>query len=230
LPAGKVAVQRLRLTFSKGGPARYISHLDLARALERALNRAGLPVAYTQGFNRRPRLSLAAALPLGYTSEAELADVWLTEPAVLGPDGGASEFRRRLMGRMAPGIEVTAVVEAPLAAPSLQQSMIESHYVVRFLDLVDREALAREVEAILAAETLMRVRARPKGNQTQPFDLRPLILEMRLESEEAGQPYLWLRLVQTATQTGRPDDVLAALGLDPLDAWVHRVGLRLGPA
>ena len=47
--------QRLRLTFSKDGPARFISHLDLARALERALNRAALPVAYTQGFNRRPR-------------------------------------------------------------------------------------------------------------------------------------------------------------------------------
>ena len=74
------AVQRMRMTFTKEGTARYISHLDLARAVERALNRAGLPIAYTQGFNRRPRLSLAAALPLGYTSQAEIADVWLTEP------------------------------------------------------------------------------------------------------------------------------------------------------
>jgi radical SAM-linked protein len=72
-------MQRVRITFTKEGATRYISHLDLARAVERALNRAGLPVAYSQGFNRRPRLSLAAALPLGYTSEAEMADVWLTE-------------------------------------------------------------------------------------------------------------------------------------------------------
>ena len=71
------AVQRMRMTFTKEGTARYISHLDLARAVERALNRAGLPIAYTQGFNRRPRLSLAAALPLGYTSQAEIADVVL---------------------------------------------------------------------------------------------------------------------------------------------------------
>ncbi len=228
IPAvGKSAAQRLRLTFSKGGPARYISHLDLARALERALNRAALPVAYTQGFNRRPRLSLASALPLGYTSEAELADVWLTEPTPLEPDGQAAAFRQRLMARMAPGIEVTAVAEVALSAPSLQQMMAESLYVVRFPDPVDGAVLRREVEALLAAESLMRTRARPKGNQTQPFDLRPLILDIRVESEDEGQPRLWLRLVQTATQTGRPEDVLAALGFDPLDAWVHRTGLRL---
>jgi len=225
--AGKSAIQRLRLTFSKGGSARYISHLDLARALERALNRAALPVAYTQGFNRRPRLSLASALPLGYTSEAELADVWLTAPTPLDPDGQASEFRGRLMARMAPGIEVTGVVEVALSAPSLQQMMAESLYVVRFPDPVDDAALRHGVEVMLAAESLMRTRARPKGNQAQPFDLRPLILDMRVELKEDGRPRLWLRLVQTATQTGRPDDVLAALGFDPLDAWVHRVGLRL---
>lgn len=225
--SGKSAVQRLRLTFSKGGSARYISHLDLARALERALNRAGLPIAYTHGFNRRPRLSLASALPLGYTSEAELADVWLTEPMPLGPDGQASAFRERLMARMAPGIEVTGVVEVALSAPSLQQMMAESIYVARFPDPVDGAALRREVEAMLAAGSLMRARARPKGNQAQPFDLRPLILDMRVESEEDGQSHLWLWLVQTATRTGRPDDVLAALGLDPLDVWVHRIGLRL---
>ena len=72
-------VQRLRLTFRKEGPARYISHLDLARTLERALNRAKVPVAYSQGFNTRPKMSMASALPRGYTSSHELADVWLTE-------------------------------------------------------------------------------------------------------------------------------------------------------
>ncbi len=220
-PAGKSAVQRLRLTFGKGGPARYISHLDLARALERALNRAALPVAYTQGFNRRPRLSLASALPLGYTGEAELADVWLTE--TIAPD----EFHRQLMTRMAPGIEVTAVAEAPLAAPSLQQSMAESVYLVRFPDPVEGAILESEVRAILAAESLMRSRTRPKGNQPQPFDLRPLILDLRMDHGPGEELRLLMRLVQTATRTGRPEDVLAALGLDPLEAWVHRVELRL---
>ena len=213
-------VQRLRLTFSKDGPARFISHLDLARALERALNRAALPVAYTQGFNRRPRLSLAAALPLGYTSTAEVADVWLTE--AVEPE----VFRARLLARMAPGIVVLAVVEAPWAAPSLQQQLAESVYEVGLPAEVDVEALRRAVVDLLAADALMRQRHRPKDNRSQSFDLRPLILDLVLDERADGALWLRLRLVQSATQMGRPDDVLAALGLEPLDARVHRLGLR----
>lgn len=220
-PAPRPA-QRLRLTFAKGGAARYISHLDLARALERALNRAGLPVAYTQGFNRRPRLSLAAALPLGYTSTAEVADVWLVAP--VEPE----HFRQRLMASMAPGIALVAVAEAPLAAPSLQQQLSESEYEVTFPAEVDGAVLRTAVADILAAGTLMRERRRPKDNRSQPYDLRPLILDMDVE-ERDGATRLRLRLVQTAAQTGRPDDVLAALGYDPLDVHVHRVALRFAP-
>ena len=213
-------VQRLRLTFSKDGPARYISHLDLARALERALNRAALPVAYTQGFNRRPRLALAAALPLGYTSAAEVADVWLTE--AMAPE----VFGARLMARMAPGIVISAVVEVPLVAPSLQQQLAESVYEVGFPDGVDGEALRRSVAELLAAGSLMRERRRPKDNRPQTFDLRPLLLDVAVEEDEGGAPHLRLRLVQSATQTARPDDVLTALGFDPLATRVRRVALR----
>ena len=213
-------VQRLRLTFSKDGPARYISHLDLARALERALNRAGLPVAYTQGFNRRPRLSLAAALPLGYTSAAEVADVWLAE--AVEPEA----FRARLMARMAPGIAILDVSEAPLTAPSLQQQLAESVYEVGLPAEVDVEALRRAVVDLLAADALMRQRHRPKDNRSQSFDLRPLILDLAVDERQDGALWLRLRLVQSATQMGRPDDVLASLGLEPLDARIHRLGLR----
>jgi radical SAM-linked protein len=213
-------IQRLRLTFSKDGPARYISHLDLARALERALNRAALPVAYTQGFNRRPRLSLAAALPLGYTSVAEVADVWLTE--AVAPE----VFGERLMARMAPGIVVSAVAEVPPAAPSLQQQMAESVYEVSFPDGVAGDELRRSVAELLAAESLPRERRRPKDTRPQTYDLRPLLLDVAVEADEAGAPRLRLRLVQSATQTARPDDVLAALGFDPLATRVRRVALR----
>ena len=213
-------VQRLRLTFSKNGPARFISHLDLARALERALNRAALPVAYTQGFNRRPRLSPAEALTLGYTSTAEVADVWLTEgvePEV---------FRARLMARMAPGIAILDVSEAPLTAPSLQQQLAESVYEVELPEGVDVAGLRQAVAQVLAAGALVRQRHRPKDNRAQSFDLRPLILDLTLDEGESGAPRLRLRLVQSATRMGRPDDVLAALGLEPLDARIHRVGLH----
>ena len=145
---GIVAVQRLRLTFSKFGAARYIGHLDLARTLERALNRSQIPVAYSQGFNRRPRLTMAAPLTLGYTSDAELADIWLTETA------DPADIWRRLMDRMAPGIEVTMMEDVPLAGPSLQQSLKAAEYRTTFLDPVDKQQLIERVDALLSAYTL----------------------------------------------------------------------------
>lgn len=214
------ALQRMRLTFAKQGSTRYISHLDLARALERALNRAGLPVAYTQGFNRRPRLSLAAALPLGYTSEAEIADVWLAAPVT------SAQFMAHLAPKMPPGITLISAYEVPQGMPSLQQQLAESVYEVRCLQPIDETLLRARVAEILSAESLIREKHRAKGNRPQSFDLRPLIIDMTLVSDGDEGPRLQMRLVQTASKTGRPDDVLAALGLDPLDTHVHRVALR----
>lgn len=213
-------MQRMRIAFTKEGDTRYISHLDVARALERALNRAGLPVAHSQGFNRRPKLSLAAALPLGYTGEAEIADVWLVEPVT--PD----DFLRQLAPKMPPGIAVTSAVEVPLTAPSLQQQMTGSIYSVHFLIPIHAADLEKRVESVVAADQLIRERTRSKTKRPQSFDLRPLILDLRVESGDGGNPLLHMRLVQTATQTGKPDDVLAALGIDPLDARVHRLALQ----
>ena len=71
---------RLRLTFTKTDSLKYIGHLDLHRTLERTLRRAGLPIAYSQGFNPQPRMNLAEALPLGITSECEVMDVWCEKP------------------------------------------------------------------------------------------------------------------------------------------------------
>ena len=210
---------RMRLTFGKGGAARYISHLDLARALERSLNRAGLPVAYPQGFNRRPRLSLAAALPLGYTSEAEVADVWLSETVA------PALFLERLRATVAPGISVLAAVEVPLNAPSLQQQVAEAEYRVEFLDPVVEADLRAKVAEMLAAATFVRERFRPK-ERGQTVDLRPLIIGLQVAHEGETEPTLLLRLVHTANQTGRPDDVLAALGFDPLATRVHRLALH----
>lgn len=211
-------VQRLRLIFRKEGPARYISHLDLARTLERALNRACVPVAYSQGFNRRPKLSMATALPLGYTSAYELADIWLTE--TLAPDIA----QKQMMSRMAPGIEIFHVTEVPVGGPSLQSLTTASTYVATLLDPVDMDALQIQVNEILAADSLERVRAR--GKKRKEYDLRPLLLELQLGgTAEAAQLTMTLRLAPA--QTGRPDEVLMALNVDPLDARIHRIHIAL---
>jgi hypothetical protein len=130
------------------------------------------------------------------------------------------------MARMPPGIVVSAVAEVPLAAPSLQQQLAESVYEVEFPEGVDGNELRRSVEALIAAASVLRERRRPKDTRPQVFDLRPLVLDAAVAEGQDGAPLLRLRLVQSATHTARPDDVLAALGLDPLAAHVHRLALR----
>ncbi|MDX1689225.1 MAG: TIGR03936 family radical SAM-associated protein [Candidatus Promineifilaceae bacterium] len=210
------------MKFSKIGPTRYISHLDLARALERALNRARVPVSYTQGYNPRPRMQFASALPLGFTSEAELADVWLEEEMV------PAEAREQIMSRMAPGIVVHEVWEVPLDAPAMQASTLETAYVAQVDDVIDlgedsidRAELRQRVEGLLAAESVMRER---RGKE---YDLRPLVLELDLEEDETGVLLLTMRLLLQPGKTGRPDEVLDALGLDPLSVRVHRTKIVL---
>ena len=212
-------VQRLRLIFSKGGPARYISHLDLARTLERALNRARIPVAYTQGFNRRPRMQMATALPLGYTSEYELADILLAETTE------PEQARQQLMAKMAPGIVVLRVEEVPVSGPSLQAMTQSSTYVATPLDPVDFADLQAKVAGLLAAEKLERVRER-RGKK-KVYDLRPLILDLSAIQDADGQVHIQMNLCLEPSKTGRPDEVLEALGFDPLDTRIHRTGMIL---
>ena len=206
-------VQRLRFQFSKDGPARYISHLDLARTLERAFNRARLPVAYTRGFNRRPRMQFATALPLGYTSSCELADVLLAE--ALEPAAAQTQ----MMSRMAPGLEILSVWEVPAKAPSLQASTLNSTYLATPLDPVDRANLQAGIDAILGATEILRER------RGKSYDLRPLVEALWLDTEAATGLRIGMRLALQPSLTGRPDEVLAELGLDPLDVRVHRTEL-----
>ena len=208
-------VQRLRLTFKKMGPTRYIGHLDLARTLERSLVRAQIPIAYSQGFNRRPRMALATALPLGFTSGGELADIWLEE--ALDPDAA----REQMMRKMAPGIDIVKVADVPIAWPSLESSTLSASYSVTLLDPLERAELERRITLLLAAESLPRERTRGKG-QVRRYDLRPLILGLKTAANEEERVALSMHLALEPGHTGRPDEVLAALDLDPLTARVHR--------
>lgn len=207
-------VQRLRFQFSKDGPAQYISHLDLARTLERSLNRAQIPVAYTQGFNPRPRMQLASALALGYTSSCEFADIYLTEQVAV------EEIQAQMMSRMAPGISITAVWEVAVADPSLQSLTMAAVYHARPLDPFDPAALQARIAALLAATEVLRQRQHKKKIKT--YDLRPLIEQLAFDGE-----VIIMRLTMTATANGRPDELLAELGFDPLDVAVHRAEIIL---
>jgi radical SAM-linked protein len=208
-------VQRLRFVFSKTGPTRYIGHLDVARALERALNRAKIPIAYTQGYNKRPRMQFVGPLPLGFTSECEIADIWLME--AMEPEAA----QRQMMTRMAPGIEIFEVQEIPLSAPATQTLTAEARYEALILDPVDKADLQTRIDTFLAAESIERKR------RGKAYDLRPLVLDLVLKETEDGALRIEMRLYLLPGKTGRPDEVVAALGLDPLAARIHRKAIVL---
>jgi len=208
-------VQRLRLTFAKFGPTRFIGHLDLARALERSLNRAQVPLAYTQGYNPRPRMQLAAALPLGFTSECEMADIWLLKKV----EPGAA--RQAMEAKMASGIKILGVAQIDLSEPALQNRIAEAVYVAELTESADRDTLTTSIVHFLVAERVMRER---RGKR---YDLRPLVLNLSLADGAPSAPVVEMRLSMTPGNTGRPDEVLAALGLDPLAALIHRRQLIL---
>jgi radical SAM-linked protein len=208
-------VQRLRLTFRKQGATRYIGHLDLARTLERSLNRAQIPIAYTQGFNKRPRMALAAALPLGYLSECEMADIYLSEK--MEPEAA----REQMMRRMAPGIEVWQVEEVDLRAPALQTLTAVTIYTALLLDPVDPIGLQQTIDTLLTADTIIRER------RNKEYDLRPLIEDISLTATDNGSTLIDMRLTMRPGKTGRPDEVLRELELDPMAARITRTEIVL---
>lgn len=216
-PAPPPPAQRLRITFAKRGALKYIGHLDLAKTWERILRRAQLALAYSQGFNARPRMQLAAPLPLGFTSECELIDIWLEQPEPL--DGLAA----RLMSVSPPDLPILHIAEVPLRSPALQ-TLVESA-LFRLVPRTDAEpeqvaGLAERAAVLLAQPHIMRTR------REKAYDLKPLIRALYIGEDGA----LYADLFSTPSGTGRPDELLEALGYNTLDFDVQRVALRLAAA
>ncbi len=209
--------QRWRVTFAKGPQLKYISHLDLSLAWERALRRAGMPLAYSQGFNPQARLQLASGLPLGYTSAAEILDIILDEP--LDP----ADFVARLRPALPLGLTVTAAEEVDLKSPALQSALRQAEYRVVVETALPADELAGRIAALLAADRLEQQRVRKQHVET--FDLRPLVGDVRLETVADGLTTFWMRLSAGNQGNVRPEAVLAALGLGEAFAQVERTKL-----
>ena len=117
-------MQRLRVRFSRGEELKFISHLDTMRLWQRALKRAEMPLAYSEGFNPHPRLSMAAPLQIGVTSEAELMDVFF--------NGWVSPhfFTMSMSQQLPHGIEIHGAYSIALNAASLQSLVRFAEYLI----------------------------------------------------------------------------------------------------
>jgi radical SAM-linked protein len=208
-------VQRIRLTFSKTAYTRFIGHLDLARALERAVNRARIPVAYSQGFNKRPRMQLADALPLGFTSECEMADLWLREHVEPG------DAEHRLKSSLPDGLVLHAVREVEISETALQNQTVEATYVVVPGENIESGELQSRIDTLLSQSSI------PRERRGKNYDLRPRVFSLALSDSEEEPPEITMILSLAPGEVGRPDEVLDSLGLDPLSAAVHRSRILL---
>jgi len=210
-------LQRLRITFAKGEEIKYISHLDLVRLWERVLRRAGVPLAYSHGFNPRPKITVAAALPVGFTSQGEVMDI------VLERHISPYNFAKGLASHLPPGLELLSVEEVYPKLPSLQSQVCSAEYRVTVSWDGAQEELDEKLRQLLSAKQVLRQR------RGKDYDLRPLIEDLWIEGKEANGWVLGMRLQVGEQGTGRPDEVLEALGLVEEPHAVRRERLLFGP-
>ncbi len=204
---------RVRVKYAKKGNLRFIGHLDTQRMFERALRRSKLPLRYTQGFNKHVRINLASALPLGFTSDAELLDFWLNEE--LEP----SLISDRLTKSLPVEIKIIQVELVDNSLPSLQGSLLASNYEIVFPD----DELVNNLETNLS-ELLNKERIEiTRRNKT--MDIKPMILGYEFGNSESGCRVLKIRMSSSASANTRPDDLLELLGINPADCKINRTKL-----
>lgn len=213
------ARQRVRFTYEKGETIKFISHQDETRLWERTLRRADLPLLYKQGFNPQPHIQFAAPLGLGMTGVQELLDVTFSPPLPL------EELAARIRHKLPPGVRLLDGREVPLKTASPQSLTIGADYTILVYaepDEVSEAELRAGIDAFLAADTCWRERER--HGQRYRYNLRPLILALHYTDYDAaaGEHRIFLRVQMRAGATGRPDELVDALGFDDYARTLRR--------
>lgn len=199
-PPPAPAVQKLRVRYAKRGRLRFSSTRDFQRALERALRRAGVPMAYSAGFHPHPKISYANAAPTGTASEAEYFEISVTERV----DPGS--VQAALDAALPEGLDVLEVVEASPGA--LADRLEASDWVMEFAG-VPVEELERAAGALLAQERAEVTRMFKTGPKT--FDVRSAVVSLTSTASEREGCAILRVVVRHTTPAVRPDDVLTAL-------------------
>ncbi len=212
--------QRLHITFGKYGALKYTGSVDVAKVWERVLRRVELPILYTQGFNTRPRIQLAATLPIGVTSDCEIVDVSLREriPTIEGlPE---------LIQAVSPsGLRVNKIEIIHPESPPVQTLVRSAIYRIHAVDEVAPDYLREKVDQALTAERIIKITERKRKGKTRKAstDLRPMIHEMSID--ESGDIIAHL----AAGERGNliPQDLLAEIGLGNMFFNIHRKEILL---
>lgn len=212
----------MRAAIAKGEPVRYISHLDFARTLERALRRAQLPVAYSEGFNPHIKLAFAFALSVGMTGMQEYVDV------ELAADMAPAEFCARLAAALPAGISVGGAVAISQAPKALMAVINYATYTAELPPAGGIAAVAAAIAAFNAAASLAFTRQSPKGKRE--LDLKQFVDTLAVRSQDNAL-LLSFGIAITAAGSVKASEVLEvlcqrfALPVAPGMALIRRDGL-----
>ena len=208
---------RAMIRFGKQPRLRFISHLDLQRFFQRAVNRTGLPIAWSQGFNPHPVMSFGSALALGWTSEYEIIDIKLSAP--MGRKRTEDAIRAALPEDL-PVIEVRMVDDrhaAPMALVKMADYRVD-------LEGESAQAVLEQIPAFMARETVTAMKKTKSGEKE--INARPMVIE--LTPDDTG---FNARLMLTERESIKPDLLVALLaemaGVEAPEARIHRL-LLLG--
>jgi len=193
--------------YRKDEQVRWISHLDVKRTLERALRRAGLPLALTQGHNPRAKLSFGPPLPLGATGEGELLTLHLKEAMDPG------DLKDRLRAKLPPGLEMVEIWHVPAYRKKETLGDIDvAEYEVKVRGVVGTDELEARIEQLMHETELVVVRGGERPERT--VDIRPHLLNLEARELAGGDVALDMRLRTGSHGGARPQEVVALLGLD----------------
>jgi radical SAM-linked protein len=204
---------RLRIIFSKSGGLRYTGHLDLHAIWERTVRRAGLQLAYSQGFHPQPKIQLASALPLGFSGRAEIVDMWLSAPVEV------SALPDALQQAAPPGLGIVSVSEVEERAPALQTQVDSADYEALLLEPADRIDLENKIKSLLERTSI------PRERRGKAYDLRPLVIRLEMLPASGAEVQISMRLSAREGATGRPEEVLDCLGIPAETARIERTRL-----
>ncbi|MEW5767226.1 MAG: TIGR03960 family B12-binding radical SAM protein [bacterium] len=195
---------RVRIKYAKGEELKYVSHGALTRALRRAISRARLPIAFSEGYSRLPKIAFSPPLPVGLTSEAEFMDLQLSRPQDI------STLRDNLQQGLPPGLEVKEVVFLSPRARSLDEVINFMVYRVSLKIEMSLDEIKKRILNLLAHKEIWIKRMREKGEKS--VEIRGFINDITVEETSRSGIYEFkLFILNSHLGTARPMEVITAI-------------------